>query len=41
MKRMSQQEFNRFYRAIWQTGPQVRYQNPDSWQNVRTPQRLF
>jgi hypothetical protein len=41
MKRMSKKEFNRFYSAIWQRGPQVRYQNPDAWLNVHTPKRLF
>ena len=32
-KRMSQKEFSRFYTVIWRRGPQVRYQNPDSWFN--------
>ena len=32
-RKMSQKEFSRFYTVIWQRGPQVRYQNPDSWFN--------
>jgi hypothetical protein len=30
-RRMSQEEFDVFYEAIWQIGPQARYSNPESW----------
>jgi len=30
-RRMSQKDFSKFYKVIWQSGPQVRYQNPDAW----------
>jgi hypothetical protein len=32
-RRMSQEEFDVFYEAVWQIGPQARYSNPDSWLN--------
>jgi hypothetical protein len=31
MERMNQEEFDSIYQAIWQTGPEFRYDNPDSW----------
>jgi len=38
---MSQEEFNLFYKAIWEIGPQIRYLNPSSWLNNHQPERLF
>ena len=32
-KRMTQEEFNTLYKIIWQSGPQIRYSNPNSWFN--------
>jgi hypothetical protein len=31
MERMNQEEFDSIYEAIWEQGPQIRYENPDSW----------
>jgi hypothetical protein len=39
--RMSEEEFTLVYDAIWESGPQVRYLNPDSWVNNHQPERLF
>ena len=30
-KRLSTDEFQRLYSAIWKTGPATRYRNPDQW----------
>jgi len=32
MERMTQEEFDSIYKTIWQPGPQIRYETPDSWQ---------
>jgi len=30
---MSQEDFDIFYKAIWQSGPRTSYSNPDAWSN--------
>ena len=30
-KRLSSQEFQKVYDAIWQEGPETAYKNPDEW----------
>jgi hypothetical protein len=41
MERMTQEDFDSIYEVIWQSGPEVKYENPDSWFNNYRPKRLF